>query len=111
LVPMNPPIPAVPVRTVGGSGPHGTGPYGAREVGGRDNWGKGNRAETNREYELRCMRERRDDDVFGKDAGVSRDLSVRLARNPFNYDLAITPSRDPMGPPKGEVLEGEPGCH
>jgi hypothetical protein len=108
LVPMNPPIPAVPVRTVGGSGPHGTGPYGAREVGGRDNSGKGHRVETIRDYELCCMRERRDDDIFGRDAGVSRDMSMQLARDPFNYDLAVTPTHDPRGPPRGEVLEGEP---
>jgi hypothetical protein len=70
--------------------------------------GAGSRDETDRDFEIRCLRERRDDDVFGVETGVSRELSMRLKRNPMNYDLAITRDKDVRGDPVGERFDGEP---
>jgi hypothetical protein len=57
---------------------------------------------------VRCLRERRDDDFFGFESGVSREMSMMLKRNPMNCDLAITATHDPRGDPVGERRTGEP---
>ena len=70
--------------------------------------GPGNTEETDRDYELRCLKERRDDDVFGFEEKVPRDISMMLRRNPMNYDLAITREKDVRGDPVGTRRDGEP---